>query len=137
MADGPQAKAPADRPPGREDPGAALNLVRGPPLQGLDAPWAAAVREQLQVEIVAAAHAAYRLDPAHTAEHLRKGLLGAPGDASLWIALLGVAGRADSMEALEMAYGWACDTFATAGPGIVPADVERAYAHWRAELTPN
>jgi hypothetical protein len=119
----------------REDPTWALDLVRGPPLQGLDAPWAVPLREQIQEEIVAAAHAACRLDPANTAEHLRKGLRGAPGDASLWIALFGVAGRAGSMQALEMAYGWARDTFATAGPGTVPADVEREYAHWRRELT--
>jgi hypothetical protein len=118
----------------REDPAAALNLVRGPPLQNMDTPWAVAVREQLQAEIVAAAHAACRLDPANTAEHLRKGLLGAPGDATLWIGLFGVAGRSGSVQALEMAYGWARDTYATAGPGTVPADVEREYAHWRREL---
>ena len=121
----------------REDPGAALNLVRGPPLQNVDAPWASAEREQLQSEIVAATHAACRLDPANTAEYLRKGLRGAPGDPSLWIALFGVAGRAGSIQALEMAYGWARDTFATAGPGSVPADVEREYADWRRELAPS
>ena len=118
----------------REDPGAALNLVRGPPLQDMDAPWAVALREQIQSEIVAAAHGACRLDPANRAEHLRKGLLGAPGDASLWIALFGVAGRSGSVQALEMAYGWARDTFSKAGPGSVPADIEHEYAHWRREL---
>jgi hypothetical protein len=41
------------------------------------------VRAQIQAEIVAAAHAACRLDPANAAEYVRKGLVGAPGDASL------------------------------------------------------
>jgi hypothetical protein len=61
----------------------------GPPLAGVQADWAGPIRSQVQSEIVAAAHAACRLDPANRAEYLRKGLLGAPSDASLWIALFG------------------------------------------------
>jgi hypothetical protein len=118
----------------REDPAGALELVRGPPLDGVDAPWAAPMRAQIQTEIVAAAHAACRLDPANAAEYLRMGLRGAPGNASLWIALLGVAGRAKSMQAVEIVYGWACDTYTTAGPGTVPTDIQREYARWRREL---
>lgn len=118
----------------REDPGGALDLVRGRPLAGIDVPWAAPLREQLQTEIAAAAHAACRLDPENAAEYLRRGLVGAPGDASLWIALLGSAGRAKSMPALEMAYGWARDTYATAGPGTVPTVVTREYEHWQRKL---
>lgn len=109
----------------REDPGGALDLVRGVPLAGLDAPWAVPLRAEIQAEIVAAAHAACRLDPTNTAEYLRQGLTGAPLDASLWIALFGVARR--SKPALDMAYGWARDTYATAAPGAVPADVTREY----------
>ena len=120
----------------REDPAGALELVRGPPLDGFDAPWAAPMRAQIQTEIVAAAHSACRLDPANEAEYLRMGLLGAPGDASLWIALLGAAGSARSMQALDMAYAWARDTYATAGPGAVPADIQHEYARWRRKLTP-
>jgi hypothetical protein len=118
----------------REDPVGALDLVRGRPLEGIDAPWAVPLREQLQTEIVAAAHAACRLDPGNTADYLRKGLVGAPGDASLWIALLGCAGKAKSMPALEMAYRWARDTYATAGPGTVPTVVTREYEHWQRKL---
>jgi hypothetical protein len=118
----------------REDPAGALELVRGPPLDGLDAPWAASQRAQIQIEIVAAAHAACRLDPTNAAEYLRMGLGGAPGDASLWIALLGVAGRSKSVQAVEMVYGWARDTYATAGPGTVPTAIEREYAQWRRKL---
>jgi hypothetical protein len=118
----------------REDPGGALDLVQGPPLAGVGAPWAVPVRAQIQAEIVAAAHAACRLDPTNAAEYVRKGLIGAPGDASLWIALLGVAGRAKSVRALEMAYEWARDTYATAGPGTVPPEVTRQYALWQRKL---
>jgi hypothetical protein len=118
----------------QEDPGGALNLVRGRPLEGIDAPWTLRLRPHIQTEIAAAAHAACRLDPENTAEYLRKGLLGAPGDTSLWIALLGWAGSAQSMPALEMAYGWARDTYATAGPGTVPTAVTREYEHWRRKL---
>jgi hypothetical protein len=97
----------------REDPGGALDLVRGPPLAGVDASWAVPLRAQVQAEIVAAAHAACRLDSTNAAEYVRKGLVGAPGDASLWIALLGVAGKAKSIRAVDMVYESARDTYAT------------------------
>lgn len=53
----------------REDPGAALDLIRGPPLAGVDASWATPVRAQIQT--------ACRLDPTNGAEYLRKALIGA------------------------------------------------------------
>lgn len=65
---------------------------------------------------------------------MRKGLVVAPGDASLWIALLGVAGKAKSIRAVEMAYESARDTYATAGPGTVPTEVTRQYALWLRKL---
>lgn len=117
-----------------EDPSRALDLVRGPPLAGVDADWAGPIRSQIQTEIVVAAHAACRLDPPNAAEYLRKGLVGAPSDASLWIALFGVAGKSKSLRALEMAYGWARDTYATAGPRTVPTEVTREYELWKRKL---
>jgi len=118
----------------QEDPGRALDLVRGPPLLGIEGSWAGPLRAQIQTEIVVAAHAACRLDPTNAAEYLRKGLVGAPGDTSLWIALLSVAGQAGSMPALEMVYGWALDTFASAGPGTVPTEITREFALWQRNL---
>jgi hypothetical protein len=38
------------------------------------------------------------------------------------------------MRALEMAYGWERDTYATAGPGTVPPEVTRQYAPWQRKL---
>lgn len=127
----------------REDPAAALNLVRGPPSIGedsawpeigYDSPWAEEARQEFQAEIVATAHSACRLDPANAADYLRQGLTGAPADTSLWISLFDVAMRAGSKRALDMAYGWAEQTYATGGDGTVPAVVTDAYERWRAEL---
>jgi hypothetical protein len=118
----------------REDPGGALDLVRGPPLAGIDSAWAVPMREEIQGEIVAAAHAACRLDPSNAADYLRQGLTGAPYDATLWIALLGWAGKSRSMRALDMAYGWAREQFSTAAPGTVPTDITREYEHWQRKL---
>ncbi|HWF15041.1 MAG TPA: hypothetical protein VG244_02555 [Acidimicrobiales bacterium] len=118
----------------REDPGGALDLVRGPPLGGVDWPWAVPLRAEIQSEIAAAAHAACRLDPTNAADYLRKGLTGAPHDVSLWIALLGLAGRGRSIRAVEMAYGWARDTFATGVPDTVPTDITREYERWQRKL---
>jgi hypothetical protein len=127
----------------REDPAAALNLVRGPPSIGCDSswpeigydsPWAEEARKEFQAEIVATAHSACRLDPAHAADYLRQGLTGAPADTSLWISLFDVAIRGGSRRALDMAYGWAEKTYATGGDGTVPAVVRHAYERRCAEL---
>jgi hypothetical protein len=117
-----------------EDPAAALKLVRGPPLMGADYPWAEEARREVQAEIVATAHSACRLDPAHAADYLRQGLTGAPADTSLWISLFDVAIRGRSREALDIAYGMAKKTYATGGDGAVPGVVIRAYERRCAEL---
>lgn len=117
-----------------EDPGAALALVRGVPLGNIESDWAVPFRAELQAEIVAAAHSACRLDPDNATDYLRQGLTGAPGDPSLWIALLGVAGRSGSVEALELGYKMAGETYETGTPSTVPLEVQREYLGWRERL---
>ncbi len=104
----------------REDPGGALDLVRGPPLAGVDAAWAIPIRAQIRSEIADAAYAACRLDPANSADYLWKALVAAPGNSSLWIARMRVAGESGSMSDLEMVYGNARATYASAGGRYFP-----------------